>query len=200
MNLISFPAWTCGGLFCDILNKTMSPLDNNGGMGLPAHKSKLIVHSSTPDDNILLQEVINKTDLTEDIWVGTHTYPDNIDLSQFDKVIVVNLTTQKSITYRYARIFYQCIYGNGINKNRKSYDPSLWGAKNHPILSATNVYNIEFENVVEWNEGMLDFIINYTDVSDYSFIENRKKVWQDLNHFLYDKNFIQACEMKLTFV
>ena len=32
MNLICFPHYTCGGLLCDILSNTFSPIDKNGGI------------------------------------------------------------------------------------------------------------------------------------------------------------------------
>lgn len=199
MNLISFPAWTCGGLFCDILNKTLSPLDNNGGMGLPYHKGLLIVHGPDTDNNELLQEKINAVDLSQDIWVGTHTYPNKIDLNQFNNVIIVNLTTPKSILYRYARVFYQCLYGNGINGDRTLSKPDLWKMINNPVLEGNNVHNIEFEDIVHWSESMNQLLNKFVVSSDRAFVDNRKKVWMNLNSFLYDIEFIQKCSDKLLF-
>lgn len=193
MNLISYPAWTCGGLFCDILNQTLSPLDNNGGMGLPYHKGLLIVHGPDTDNNDLLQEKINNTNLDQNIWAGTHTYPNKIDLSQFDNVIVINLTTADSILYRYARVFYQCLYGNGINGDRSLSDPKKWNMVNNPLLSGRNVENIEFEDVVLWENSIEKLFKSYMYNYSSAFISNRKKAWMELNSFLYDKTFMKKC-------
>lgn len=199
MNLIAYPAWTCGGLFCDILNKTLSPIDNNGGIGLPALKGLLIVHGNNTQDNIAFREKIKSVDLSQDIWVGTHTYPELTDLQYFNKVIIVNLTTPKSITYRYARILHQCIHGNGINGNRKLSSPKLWDTPVFDRLLANNVDNIEFEDVVEWNGALVQLFNKHLSKQDQPFIDNRKNVWQNLNKFLYDSLYVGTCKERLSF-
>ena len=37
MNLICFPHYTCGGVLCDILNQTFSPVLSHGGLGSIHH-------------------------------------------------------------------------------------------------------------------------------------------------------------------
>jgi len=197
MNLIAYPAWTCGGLLCDILNKTLSPVDKNGGIGLPYHKGLLIVHGGNTNDNSMFKEKVKTIDLTEDIWVGTHTYPDEIDITYFNKVIVVNLTTCASITYRYARILYQCLYGNGINGNRKPSEPDTWRCPAFNKIFGDNVDNIEFEDVVKWNKNLVDLLDKHCNKEDQSFIDNRKRVWTTLNKFLYDRDYIESCNKRL---
>ena len=199
MNLIAYPAWTCGGLFCDIFNKTMSPVDSNGGIGLPYHKGLLIVHGNDTSDNNLFRDKLKNVDLSKDIWVGTHTYPDELSLTFFNKVIVVNLTTPASITLRYARILHQCVHGNGINGNRKLGSPDIWKAPIFPKIDAKNVDNIEFEDVVSWGDKLLALFHKHAIDTESFTTQNRKQVWTSINKFLYDEYFVSKCKDRLSF-
>ena len=38
MNLICFPHYTCGGLMCDLLSNTFSPVGKNGGIDSILHE------------------------------------------------------------------------------------------------------------------------------------------------------------------
>jgi hypothetical protein len=109
MNLICFPHYTCGGLLCDIMNKTFSEVTDNGGIASIHHSLGKIGDADTTfvdyDPLILIKE-LQKITVGPAIWIGTHCWPGKLDLSMFDCLIAVTTTSYRSKLYRWTRAYH----------------------------------------------------------------------------------------------
>jgi hypothetical protein len=189
MNLICFPHYTCGGLLCDILNETFSEIASNGGIGSIKHALGKIGDSDTvfiDYDTNLLMDTLKKINVAPTDWVGTHCWPEKLDLTMFNQVIIVTTTTSRSKMYRWIRAYYHYYFHSlpwleatgqaRIDKERET-------AKNYikPFLPfvGKNVINIEFSEIVETSPEFLKL----TQGLDITRHMDR---WKSVNYFLYD--------------
>ena len=194
LNLICFPHYTCGGLLCDILSNTFSPMFDNGGINSIQHSLGKIGDSNTvflDYDPQQFMDSIAAIPLPDCSWVGTHCWPKKLPIDQFNQVIVVTTTTFKSKIYRWARAYHHYFAPQWIDlEGMDLIDKSRETAKNYvvpfdPIVSKSNVINIEFADVVETTPEFYHVISG----QDYRLHMDR---WKKINSFLYSSNFWQS--------
>lgn len=192
MNFIGFPHYTCGGLLCDIFNKTFSEIAPNGGINSISHSLGKIGDSASIFDQYDSQEfknMIKNLNVDSDTWIGSHCRPTNDDLKLFDQVLLITTTTFRSKLYRWARAYHH-YYTNSqpwtekfgqdrIDKERETAKNYL---KSYLPVYAENVINIEFAEVVEISKEFQDL------VQKFDFAPHLAR-WQQLNKFLYDSTF-----------
>jgi hypothetical protein len=196
MKIVCFPHYTCGGLLCDILNNTFSPVAENGGIESIHHSigkigDELIYKEF--DVNLLLNQLHKFKD--HDVWIGTHCWLGDQDLSSFNCIINITTLTYKSRFYRWVRAYHhyylksvpwQNLHGmEEIDKQRET-------AKNYlePFLpiNHSRVINIEFADVVERHHSFLAILPNTS--------ANHLNRWQTVNNFLYQENIWQSTAAK----
>jgi hypothetical protein len=189
-NLICFPHYTCGGLICDILADTFSPVTMDGGIYSLRHRLGKIGDTGTvlTDYNTIdFMEKISAIDTDDDAWIGTHCWPGNMPVDKFKQVLVITTTTFKSKIYRWARAHHHYFLPrwkelSGIELVDKTRET----AKNYLIpfmpVFAPNVSNVEFADVVETTE-------EFSHAIDHRDCTKHIQRWKDINHFLYADKF-----------
>jgi hypothetical protein len=199
MNLICFPHYTCGGLLCDIFNQTMSPVGSHGGINSIAHNIGKIGDSDKVFDNydpLQIAREIQKLDKNIFGWVGTHCWPGTVDVSMFDKVLLITTTTFRSKLYRWTRAYYH-YYVKSLpwlaETGQARIDKERETAKNYllPFLpvDCNNVTNIEFSEVVELTTEFQKIIEPY---NWQAHIDR----WRLINKFLYDSDIWHSLPFK----
>ena len=191
MNLICFPHYTCGGLLCDILNKTFSDVAINGGIASIGHSLGKIGDADSVlvdyNPNLLIDK-LKKLNLDDSEWIGTHCWPDKLDLNLFNQVIIVTTTTSRSKLYRWARAYYHYYFNSApwvevsgqarIDKERET-------AKNYLIpympINGKNIINIEFSEIVETS-------IEFLKLTQGVEVKKHMDRWKSINSFLYNGN------------
>lgn len=189
-NLICFPHYTCGGVMCDILSDTFSPLAANGGIHSLQHSIGKIGDTNTVfteyDPQQFMDNVLSMN-LLENSWIGTHCWPGLFPLNEFGQIIVITTTTFKSKIYRWARAYHHYFAPQWreltgmylVDKTRET-------AKNYVIpflpVFAPNVINVEFADVVETTKEF-QYSINYRDCAKHV------QRWKEINYFLYADKF-----------
>jgi hypothetical protein len=192
MNLICFPHYTCGGLLCDILNRTFSEIAPNGGVNSIGHRLGKIGDSDTVmidyDQEMFLNMIENlKLQYTNE-WIGTHCWPGRLDLSVAEQVVVVTTTTFRSKLYRWIRAYHHYYLKSepwASVADQQRIDKERETAKNYLIafepVFQPNVVNIEFAEVVE-NSVEFQNLVAHCDVGRHL------DRWRNINSFLYDPN------------
>lgn len=191
MNLICFPHYTCGGLLCDILNDTFSPVHKNGGIASIAHSLGKIGDADTvltDYDQDLLFKKLQSVEIDKDHWVGTHCWPGNMDLAMFDQVLVISTATARSKLYRWIRAYYlyyqtsqPWIEVDGQDRIDKERETAKNYLKAFDPVKHDKVTNIEFADVVEETT-------EFKKIMDSKNIAKHMDRWKSLNHFLYANN------------
>jgi len=190
-NLICFPHYTCGGLLCDIMTGSFSPMGTRGGIASIHHSIGKIGDSDTVMLDYDSNEFMKKISLMNpayDTWIGTHCWPGRLPLKKFNKILIVTTTTFKSKIYRWARAHYH--YFSPDWKNMAGIDlidKSRETAKNYqvpfnPVLDTSNVLNVEFADIVETTQEFY-YAINHRDSAKHI------ARWKEVNYFLYSENF-----------
>lgn len=195
MKLVCFPGYTCGALLCDILNKESSQIGKHNNLVSANHnRGKIALQNSfngTGFDNNLFETQISNCSqypILQDAWIGTHCWAGELNLSLFDQVVQITTENRMSKIYRFTRIFYTMLSGKypdmpkpvrpfGVDQFNQGYAKAY----------APNIINIEFEDIVEWKNGIEDVLVSYIGESFRNHIHNRRKVWIEINDFLYDK-------------
>jgi hypothetical protein len=186
-NLICFPHYTCGGLLCDILGNTFSPLGPSGGLNSINHFLGKIGDGPTVYTDYDSVELLSKLALLnqpQGTWVGTHCWPGKLPLDQFGRIILVTTSTYKSKLYRLARAYHHYFQPSWQNlQGIDRLDKMRETAKNYTIpftpIMAANIENIEFADVVE-NTAEFKHITAGLDTAPHM------DRWQQLNSFLYE--------------
>lgn len=189
MNLICFPHYTCGGLLCDILTDTFSPVTQQKGIGSFEHNIGKIGDSSTVFDNFdtteFVQSLIDKK-LPANTYVGTHCWPGHMNLEPFESVICITTMTQRSRIYRWTRSFYHLYSSHEAWKlsGMDLVDKQRETAKNYlvPFSAVPGAINIEFAEIVECSQSFQQLVAGH----DFEKSLNR---WQEINAFLYQPDF-----------
>jgi|LakMenEpi03Aug12_release.lakeMendotaPanAssembly.Ray.scaffolds.fasta_scaffold133469_2 hypothetical protein len=191
LNLICFPHYTCGGLLCDIMTGLFSPIGTNGGIDSIHHSVGKIGDTSTVmldyDADKFMQKV-SLMDTKNDTWIGTHCWPGQLPLDNFNKILIVTTTTFKSKIYRWARVHHHYFLPTWKNLSGIDLvDKSRETAKNYlipfqPVLDKPNVLNVEFADVVETTPEFYHAI-------DYRESADHMARWKEVNYFLYTENF-----------
>jgi len=187
MKIVSFPHYTCGGLLCDILNDTWSPIQPNGGIGSIHHSLGKIGDSSTImtkfDTKLLFDKIKN---LDTKCWIGTHCWLGNVP---FDDVQVLNVTTTtyRSKLYRWIRAWHHYYVTSDPWQNLDNMeliDKQRETAKNYILpfepIHKKNFTNIEFADVVEGRA----FVLKLVDRP----IKKHLTRWREINGFLFAKD------------
>lgn len=196
LNLVCFPHYTCGGLLCDILNDTFSA-EYNGGVSNLCHNAGKIGDTLTvmsDFDPEKFQQKISQIELKDNTWISTHCWPGKLDLTQFNRVIVVTTCTNRSRVYRWVRTFNHYFAKTWTNLHgQELIDKSRETAKNYlvpfmPVFNF-NVVNLEFAEVVE-NTKEFNIAIQGTQS------DRHVKRWQQLNNFLYSEDFWNSFAVK----
>jgi len=194
MNLICFPHYTCGGLMCDLLSNTFSPVGKNGGIDSILHRIGKIGDSDMVFDQFDIGTFINKLkkiSAGQHQWVGTHCWPGNIDLDFLDKIIVITTSTYRSKIYRWVRAYHHYFLSSKpwleVQKQQR-IDKERETAKNYldpfrPVHSH-KIINLEFAEVVENRQEFTTLINDLNPIADIDLHMDR---WRALNKFLYDK-------------
>lgn len=191
MNLICFPHYTCGGLLCDILNNTFSPVSMNNGINSIKHSYGKIGDTGTVLTEFDLEKfnfIFSRSDILPTDWVGTHCWPEKIDLSRFTQVLVITTTTFRSKIYRWLRAYYHYYQKSlpwtselGVSRVDKERET----AKNYlvpfPPVFKSNVVNIEFAEIVETTPAFYNIIAGLS-------VDKHMDRWKKINNFLYNEN------------
>ena len=195
MNLICFPHYTCGGVLCDILNQTFSPVLSHGGLGSIHHAIGKIGDAATPYTTYDPEELLTKILLTpSDAWAGTHCWPGNLSFDNFNQIINITTVTERSKIYRWVRAYrhYYSKEWSGIT-GIELLDKMRETAKNYLISTEpvfnSSVYNLEFSEVVDSSTEFYKF---FTQDNTNMHMER----WSKINDFLYDTNLWNFPEVK----
>jgi hypothetical protein len=203
MKLVCFEAYSGGALLCDLLNKQKS---NSGTSGdLLNHYSNLL--KVPKHENISLgfeyffKNKIKKINQESHYWYGTHCLPNEVDVSSFEKVIVVTNHTFMSKVFRLMRIYFLVDNMHTINKldpknKYKDIDSKLEKIKfsnpHKPVINfeKSNIVQLEFEdlvlNTLTFNNLIKTLSVDY----DYDHYNERIDVWRKINPFLYDLELV----------
>lgn len=189
MNLVCFPHYTCGGLLCDILQNTFSPIGGSGGIDSITHKIGKIGDSDSvfaDFDSKLFYDALKSFDPIQNSWIGTHCWPGSLDVSMFDQVLIVTTTTFRSKLYRWIRAYYHYysksqpwVEAHGQARIDKEKETAKNYLKPFLPVAGKNIVNIEFAEVVEVSKEFQHI------VHDYNYDLHIKR-WKKLNDFLYD--------------
>ena len=197
--MIGFPHYAAGGLLCDILSNVYSGVGDNGGLTSDNHEIGKIGDNAEIFDSYdpaILLSAIKQQVSDSNIWIGTHCWPGLLDVSQFNQIISITTTTQRSKLYRWIRAYYhyyvksepwQAVAGmDRLDKERET-------AKNYikPFLpvTGTNVINIEFAEIVDETTQFKKLIANHNASAHIAR-------WKELNLFLYDSNIWNSPPVK----
>jgi hypothetical protein len=203
MNLVCFPGYTCGALFCDILNKESSQVGKNNNILSAKHNyGKVPLNDPYKGKDFDLELFNNQVKKYFDFpgsknsWIGTHCWPGDLDTSAFENVIHISTENDPSKMYRYARIFFTMIAGKypGVNKPKtfrefkpKKPEDLIPFRLGYDKVYRPNIINIEFEDVVNWKDDVTSVLLNFIGNDYHHHILNRRKVWTTVNDFLYDE-------------
>jgi hypothetical protein len=187
MNLVCFPHYTCGGLLCDILNNTQSPLGYNGGVASPHHNLGKMGDSDSVLVDYDVAQFMKKISRFPNQWyLGTHNWPGHLPLDKFNQVINITTSTHRSRLYRWLRA-YHFYYSNSEPwlsvQGQDRIDKERETAKNYLIpfdpVSHPCVVNLEFSDIVELKPSFTNLVANYNSIEHI-------QGWCHHNNFLFD--------------
>lgn len=188
MKIVSFPHYTCGGLLCDILNKTFSPVDYNGGIGGDRHNLGKIGDGDsiyTDFDFGKLKQQLSQ--YPTDQWIGTHCWLGKVDLSIFGQIINITTVTHRSKVYRWVRAYHHYYLKsdpwqnlNGIDEIDKQRETAKNYLKSFEPIKNDCVTNLEFADVVELRPAFSRFLLGDC--------QHHISRWQEINAFLFDQH------------
>ena len=213
MNLVCFPPYGAGGYVCDVLNGTASLNYTDGTVGNPfADSLKITVPRSFRTfrrENKLayeyffqkkVKEVKNKFD--EHIWLGTHCYPDEVNTTEFNKVVVISTENAMSKVYRLMRVYFMYeFWGHRYSPNEdkkvnleekiNNIDLSLYNFNYHNVVQP-NARQLELEDIVNDTTSFNELVQEFSNNVDLTYLNDRKKNWQSKNSFLYDTDLVEV--------
>lgn len=193
--LICFPHYTCGGLLSDILNCTFSDMGPRGAISSIRHSLGKIGDSNTVltdfDVSTVMQQLHSLPDKTA--WVGTHCWPGQLPLAEFQQIVAVTTATERSQVYRWARAFHHMFRDEWGNiSGMELIDKMRECAKNYLVPFAPvqhpRVYNIEFADIVDHTTEFINLV--GTNVDQHT------QRWHAHNAFLKEKDFWNSLAVK----
>lgn len=197
-NLVCFPHYTCGALICDIMMDKISPIESNGAIGSVEHRRAKFKDShgiSIVDPQIFQNRIAHLTSIGEfEGWMGTHAWPGQLPLNDFEKVLVITTVTDRSKIYRWSRAYRHLFLPQWQTLDIKQHiDKARETAKNYlaafdPVFK-NNVTNIEFADIVETTAEFIGII------KEKNYHQSLAR-WQRVNNFLFDPNFWNTDEAK----
>lgn len=197
MKLVCFPNYTCGAIFCDILNLESSTVGTNYNFYSANHNRGKIEkvdnydgRNYNPQDLYDLTLNANLSQSVKNKWLGTHCWPGLIDTNRYDKVINITTSSKLSRVYRYARIFYTSVAGKYPGK------PYPFRPKNIHLynngfskIDSPNTINIEFEDWVNLTCEVENILLTLSNAPNNKHFYQRRVAWVKINDFLYDQRF-----------
>lgn len=189
INLVCFPHYTAGGLVCDILSETFSPIGSNGGINSINHSLGKIGDTDTILTDFDQQAFDQLTqELVPGTWVGTHCWAGLLDIEKYGHIINITTATHRSRVYRWLRAYthyFSKTWDLDSMQPMEQTDKLRETAKNYlksfdPVI-APNVVNIEFADIVE---NTSEFLVAMGNKSTEAHVER----WQKINSFLYADN------------
>lgn len=207
MKLITAPYNTCGDLLCEVANKSYSSISNGN-----YHNSVDPIRGSVNTYNSIDLK-INRDDLSaynifprmiyegfkdRKDWIGTQYYPAikfpimekatlHVHPKFFKKIVAVTVTTDMSKIYRFSRIKYHHYNSFTKERPRKTEKFEHWLETTHAI-EGSNIFNIEFSDFVE--NKMIRELIDFLEITDIQYYNERRFGWIKENSFLLDKDYI----------
>lgn len=194
MNLICFPNYTCGAILCDILNKESSQVGENNNFYSAKHNYGKIPANTYNGKDFDVDALYAKTLRLDNIgnlrgaWIGTHCWPGLIDSTLYNNIICISTENRNSRIYRFARIFYTMVSGRWPNQPKPQKPKDIY---NYDVafekVYMPNVINIEFEDWVNLTPEVEKILLDFAGHEYKKHLDNRRKVWVELNDFLFDK-------------
>lgn len=189
INLVCFPHYTAGGLLCDILSNTFSPVAANGGIRSINHSLGKIGDTDTVQTTLDQAEFDGLTkDLAAGTWVGTHCWAGVLDAEKYGQIINITTATHRSKIYRWMRAYHHLFKKTWPMTSMSAMeitDKLRETAKNYlePFEPATadNIINIEFADIVETTQEFQSLVADYST-------DRHVQRWQQINDFLYHNN------------
>lgn len=191
MKIVSFPHYTCGGLLCDILNNTFSPVAPNGGIRSLQHSLGKIGDTSGVNKDFDIDSLLSQIKSADQrYWIGTHCWLGNY-VDRFENIINITTTTYNSKLYRWSRAYnlyfkkldhWLDLQGIDLKDQMRETAKNYFDAFD-PIV-AHNVVNIEFADVVEDNQQF----VNIAGPDRCRHLDR----WKTVNKFLYAADFWQS--------
>lgn len=196
INLVCYPHYTAGALLCDILNTTMSDLDDRGGIHNPMSSQGKIM--DVDSDSVLTEfdgtefvRQIHLLDLPPDTWIGTHHWPGAFDISAFDRIICLTTATARSQQYRWLRAYNHWFSPQWRNLSGMDLvDKMRETAKNYvlPYAPVAGTICLEFSDIVENTAG-------FRSVCSAREYHRSLQRWQQTNAFLYREDIWNSPEI-----
>lgn len=202
MNLICFPTYCAGAILCDLLNYEKSNESKGGIDNLNSSKLKVPFNKNNTIlwYNIFFEKKIKNLDLNQNIWLGTHCWPSEVDTTRFEKVLLVYTNSKMSRVYRLMRAYF--LFDNlhkkynFDNDKLKDIDEKLQKLNltefkfDYASVDDSNIVTLDFEDIVQWTNDFHDFTKqNSLNYSLDHFIE-RKNYWKTTNYFLYEQSIV----------
>lgn len=189
INLICFPHYTAGGLLCDILSDTFSHVDTNGGIASLNHSLGKIGDADSILTDYDVEEFTQQVqNIPNGTWIGTHCWPGKLQTSEFQQIINITTTTDRSKCYRWLRSYHHYFKKQWKNLQLTEFeflDKTRETAKNYTIafepVWGENVYNLEFADIVE-NTTEFHKVLQGKDP------QKHMDRWKEINDFLYDSD------------
>lgn len=174
MNLVCFPGLTAGALICNLLNQKFIPITD-----YTVQSKEHNVFKTGPEEGFQVYQTYVEKQWEKQIlkysksnlYFGTHCHPTCIkSLNNFDKIIVITVTTIESKLYRFLRNVF-------IHKleNKKEICGNAKMIIENNFEPFPNCINIEFENIV-----------NGKFVEDNKLNINYFNDWKKYNNYLYE--------------
>jgi hypothetical protein len=202
VNLVCFPHYTCGGLFCDILNKESSKFGNSYNIESFKHSigkapPKNYYNGTGFDKEVLYNRTLYSNENRHGVqispeskhWLGSHCWPGEFDTSLYDNIILITTENERSKLYRYARVFYTMIAGKYplVSKPKRPADIQSYKTLGYQTVVAKNIYNLEFEDVVDWKQNVEELLLQFTGKEFIHHMYRRRDAWKQVNNFLFDE-------------
>lgn len=189
INLVCFPHYTAGGLVCDILGETFSPVGSNGGINSINHSLGKIGDTATVLTDFDQQAFDQLTQgLAPGTWVGTHCWAGLLDVEKYGHIINITTATHRSRVYRWMRAYrhyfaktWDLESMTAMEQTDKLRETAKNYLKSFDPVTAANVVNIEFADIVENTQEFLSAMGNKP-------LSAHVDRWQKINDFLYTEN------------
>ncbi|CAB4138134.1 hypothetical protein UFOVP328_327 [uncultured Caudovirales phage] len=191
MKLICFPHYTAGGLLCDILNNLFSEQHSNGGLNNPYHSIGKIGDHATVMVDYDVDQLNKKIKqyVDTDVTIGTHCWPGQLDLDQFELTINITTATFRSRAYRWARAYHHYYVKSepwtavsGMDRIDKERETAKNYLQSFLPVNHARCHNLEFSEIVD---NTAEF---QTLMQEHDFLPHMDR-WTKLNDFLYQDNF-----------
>lgn len=182
MNLICVAPWCAGALIADLLNNEQSPFDTSALISRYNHILK--VDMEDLDSIARWEETIGRmasSPSSKGKYFATHLPIRKIDVSLFEQVINVTVTSEKSKWYRFLRMYYLSI--NGQKTLKEEMIEAIEGLV-HICKNDTDWLSVDYDNVQNLE---LEDLINGKFVNEINGSKEHFDRWIKRNNFLFSE-------------